>query len=92
MPVVSHQFNVYAAKSKFSELLARVEKGEEFVLARNGVPVARLGPLEPARAEPPRRVGGSLRGLISWEPGCFDPLSPEDQAEFEVPLSIGDNR
>ena len=33
---------VYEAKTRLSELLAEVEKGEQFVITRRGVPVARL--------------------------------------------------
>jgi len=39
--------NVHDAKTRFSRLLARVEQGEEFVIARGGKPVARLVPLVP---------------------------------------------
>ena len=39
--------NVHDAKTQFSRLLARVEQGEEFVIARGGRPVARLVPLVP---------------------------------------------
>lgn len=34
--------NVYEAKTHLSGLLARVEQGEEIVIARHGRPVARL--------------------------------------------------
>ena len=37
---------VAEAKAHLSELLARVERGEEFVIARGDRPVARLMPLE----------------------------------------------
>ncbi|AWM42323.1 type II toxin-antitoxin system Phd/YefM family antitoxin [Gemmata obscuriglobus] len=35
---------LYEAKTKLSELLDRVEGGEELVITRHGVPVARLVP------------------------------------------------
>ena len=41
--------NVHAAKSNLSRLLARVEKGERITIARDGQPVAQLGPVPPAR-------------------------------------------
>ena len=44
--------NVHAAKTNFSKLLARVAQGEEIVIAKGGVPVARLIPyvgVAPAR-------------------------------------------
>lgn len=36
--------NVHAAKTNFSKLLARVASGEEIIIARGGVPVAKLVP------------------------------------------------
>lgn len=36
--------NVHAAKTNMSKLLARVANGEEIVIAKGGVPVARLVP------------------------------------------------
>ena len=92
MVAVRHQVNVYAAKTHLSELLARVEKGEEIVVARNGVPVARLVPIQAGAKKPARRVGGSMRGQISWEPGTFDSLSPEEQAAYEAPIWIGEDK
>jgi prevent-host-death family protein len=38
------QYNVSEARDHFCELLARVDLGEEIVIARCGVPVARLVP------------------------------------------------
>lgn len=55
------QVNIYEAKAKFSELLTRVENGEEVTIARAGRPVARLVGLEGMR---PPRVPGLLRGKI----------------------------
>ena len=34
----------YEAKTKFSELIARAEKGESFVVTKNGRPVAEIRP------------------------------------------------
>ena len=47
------------AKTHLSELLRRVERGEEVIIERGGTPVARLVP-----EQPPRRVFGQLRGQI----------------------------
>lgn len=38
----------FEAKTKLSELLDRVERGEEVTITRHGKPVARLGPAEKA--------------------------------------------
>ena len=41
---MKEMMNVHAAKTNFSKLLVRVANGEEIVIARGGVPVARLVP------------------------------------------------
>ncbi len=47
------QVNVQDAKTRLSELLARVERGDEIVIARGGKPVARLTAVAPTH----RQVG-----------------------------------
>jgi prevent-host-death family protein len=47
--------NVHEAKTHLSRLLARVEAGEEIVIARGGRPVARLVPV--AQQTAPRALG-----------------------------------
>ncbi len=43
---------VAEAKAHLSELLARVENGEELVITRRGRPVANLSPIRPAKRPP----------------------------------------
>jgi prevent-host-death family protein len=45
--------NIHAAKTRLSQLVSRAEKGERIILARNGKPVAQLGP---APALKPRKI------------------------------------
>lgn len=52
--------DLHEAEAKLSQLLDRAAAGEEILIARNGVPVARLAPLEETR----RRVPGG------WEHGA----------------------
>ena len=40
--------NMHEAKTQLSKLVAKVEQGEQFVIARGGRPCARLVPFEPA--------------------------------------------
>jgi prevent-host-death family protein len=47
--------NIHEAKTRLSQLIERVEAGEEVVIARAGRPVARLSPL--VRPQTPRRLG-----------------------------------
>lgn len=66
--------NVQEAKTRLSELLARVERGEEVVIARAGVPVARL---DAVRKAPPRTFG-----TMSFHvPQSFDEDLPESELE-----------
>ena len=63
--IVVQRMNIYEAKSQLSALLKRVEAGEEFVIARAGVPVARLVPYQ--RPIEHRRPG-LWRGRVEMAP------------------------
>lgn len=41
--------NIHAAKTRLSQLVARAERGERIIIARNGKPVAQLGPAPRAK-------------------------------------------
>jgi len=43
------RIGIYDARAKLSELIERVQSGEEVVLTRHGEPVARLVPEKPRR-------------------------------------------
>ena len=43
---------VAEAKAHLSELLARVERGEELIITRRGRPVAQLSPVHPVKRPP----------------------------------------
>ncbi len=53
--------NIHHAKTHLSKLLARVEAGEEIIIARAGRPIARLTPLAPVQK---RRTAGTWAGAI----------------------------
>ena len=71
--------NIHEAKTHLSRLLARVEAGEEVVIARNGKPVARLVNV-PKRG---KRQFGSMKGLIKLDDSFFDPLPDAELAAWE---------
>ena len=79
--------NVGEAKTNLSKLLARVEAGEEVEIARNGVPVARLVPIQPS-------AGPGERFLASWGalgdrvriPADFELTDPEIDELLADPL------
>lgn len=43
------EIGAYEAKTRFSELLRRVQQGERFVITKHGVPVAVLQPVSQKR-------------------------------------------
>ena len=72
--------NVHAAKTHLSRLLDRAHEGEEFVIAKAGRPVARLGPLR--RTVKKRRLG-LLDGKLRIPDDFNEPLPDELLAAFE---------
>ena len=71
--------NVHRAKTELSRLLARVEAGEDVVIARRGEPVARLVACR-ARS---RRQPDVLKGKIVVPDTFFDPLPEEELTAWE---------
>lgn len=71
--------NVRQAKTQLSRLLARVEAGEETVIARRGNPAARLVPCQPKT----KRQPDVLKGEVSIPGSFFDPLPEEVLAAWE---------
>ncbi len=62
------------AKTRLSELIRRVEAGEEIVIRRGATPVARLVPEPATRIQPP----GALRGRIEIADDFDSPLAEFD--------------
>ena len=73
LPLTSPQLvNVHQAKTHLSQLLQQVEQGQEVVIARSGVPIARLVAWQPpalAVAAP-----GAMRGQIKLADDFDAPL------------------
>lgn len=71
-------YNVHDAKTNLSRLMERAHAGEEIVLAKAGVPYAKLVPYEAPKLEP--RKPGRLKGLLSTIPDSvwFEPMSDEE--------------
>lgn len=65
--------NIHEAKTSFSKLVQRVQRGQEVVIAKAGKPVAKLVAYEP----PKRKIAppGSLEGRGYWIADDFnDPI------------------
>jgi prevent-host-death family protein len=52
-----------AAKTHFSELLDRVERGETIIITRHGKPIARLGPSEGERQMDTREAIAKIKEM-----------------------------
>lgn len=60
----------HTARTTLSQLLTRVEAGEEIVLARGKQPIAKIVPYRPTA---PKRQFGALRGIVSVGPEFSNP-------------------
>jgi prevent-host-death family protein len=67
--------NVHAAKTHLSRLLDEAAAGEEIVIAKAGIPVARLVPFE---AKPKKRSGFGAGKGTGWISDDFDAPLPDD--------------
>ena len=76
MPTVT----LRAAKTNLSKLLARVEAGEEIVIARGKTPIARLTPIHAPVA---KRQFGAFKGAVRVGPEFFEPMTAAELAEWE---------
>ncbi len=64
---------IHAAKTHLSQLIARVEAGEEIIIARGDKPVAKLSPIDKSK---PKRVFGCMAGQVGdLGPEFFAPVS-----------------
>ena len=73
------QVNVAEAKAKLSQLLVAVDAGEEVIIARNGVPAARLVPVTAKGL----RLG-ILKGVVNPDsiPDFLEPMTEDELAEW----------
>jgi prevent-host-death family protein len=69
--------NVLEAKTRLSELLVRVQQGEDVVIAKAGKPIARLVPVQPV---PPREFG---QMEFPVPDSFFEPLPEEELTAWE---------
>ncbi|MBI3709065.1 MAG: type II toxin-antitoxin system Phd/YefM family antitoxin [Proteobacteria bacterium] len=72
--------SLYEAKTNLSKLVERAAAGEEIIIAKNGVPKAKLVPL--SKANKSRRIGG-WEGKVWIAENFDDPLPDDIQAAFE---------
>ncbi len=71
--------NTHEAKTNLSRILAEVERGEEYILARAGKAIARLSPIRRPSVLP---QPGKWRGIVTIRPD-FDDEDDGINAAFE---------
>ena len=64
---------------QLSRLLERAHNGEQIIIAKNGLPWARLVPLE----VPHKRELGFLAGQLTLPDNFFQPLTEEELQDWE---------
>jgi prevent-host-death family protein len=75
--------NIHEAKTHLSRLLARIAKGESFVIAKAGKPVAKVVPYEEG-SQPAKRLPriGFLKDSSFKVPDDFDTMFAEEIREM----------
>jgi prevent-host-death family protein len=74
--------NVHEARTHFSSLLARVEKGEEIIICKSGKPVACLHAIEEKTVN---RIPGNAKGKVIIAENFNAPLPQSILNAFEPP-------
>ena len=87
------QLNLAEAKAKLSHLVDQAAKGKGVIIAKSGIPMAKLVPLEDETSK--KFKFGTLKGLISDEVAAAleEPL-PDDILNLMVhgPISSGEGK
>ncbi len=75
------QVNIYEAKTQLSKLVDAAHRGETIVIAKSGMPMAKLVPLD-SGPKPTIRYG-MMKGQIEIADDFDGPLPDDLQAAFE---------
>jgi prevent-host-death family protein len=70
------------ANQTFARCIREVEAGEEFVITRNGTPVARLAPISRRRVLTPAQQAAYERVMAAMEKGWDIGAGPLDRDEL----------
>ncbi|MGA9978663.1 MAG: type II toxin-antitoxin system prevent-host-death family antitoxin [Candidatus Sulfotelmatobacter sp.] len=70
---------IHKAKTQLSRLIEKACRGEEIVIARGKRPVVKLVPVE---VPPKKRTLGLWKGLVSYTPDAFDPLTDQEMKDL----------
>jgi prevent-host-death family protein len=67
-------YTIRTAQRILPQLIKAAARGEEIIIARGNVPVAKLVPI--LRLQ--KRKPGTLKGKLKIKPGAFDPLNASE--------------
>jgi prevent-host-death family protein len=70
---------IHKAKTQLSRLIEKACRGEEVIIARGKQPVVKLVPVE---VPPKKRTLGLWKGLVSYTPDAFDPLTDQEMKDL----------
>lgn len=89
---MDRQINLYEAKTHLSRLVDEAAQGETILIAKDGKPMAKLGPVG-RRPRQPRQLGQLARGAkdIDWARWWRDwkAADKEIEADFEAAAARG---
>jgi prevent-host-death family protein len=71
---------IHAAKTNLSRLIEKAQSGEEVVIARGNLPVARLVAVDVVDR---RRQFGAMKGRARTDKAFFEPLSADEMEAWE---------
>jgi prevent-host-death family protein len=72
------EVNIHEAKTNLSKLIEKARSGDEVIIAKAGVPMVKLVPVDPPR----RPVFGSAKGQITLKKGWDKPMTKREFDEF----------
>ena len=85
-PAAPTTIGAYEAKTKFSELIARAEKGESFVVTKNGRPVAEIKPMRQFDREAARRAGERILARLDAAPKVSEEEARRNYEEHKADI------
>jgi prevent-host-death family protein len=87
---MSRQVNLYEAKTQLSRLVEDAARGDSIIIAKDGKPMAKLGPVDGAQARP-RELGQFSKSAkeIDWVQWWreWKAADKQIQAEFEAAVA-----
>ena len=87
---MSRQVNLYEAKTQLSRLVDAAADGDTIVIAKDGKPMAKLGPVTGTRRKQPRRLGQCAERAqgIDWTKWWREWKAADRQIEAEFEAAV----